>query len=453
MKHPLQESSSLEFKQAFPQNDQIIKTMIGFSNQMGGKLVIGVANDGTIEGVPEKEISAALEHLHKTIYEASAPPIIPTIYTQTIGDKILLIIEVSSGTNKPYYRKAEGLDKGTYIRLGRSTMRANTDLIEELKWQSRGKSYDTMPVYQGAESDLDLLKVKQFLALRKERKSKNITKDLLLSYYLIAQEHTHAHPTTTGILLFGKNPQYFFSEAFIICSHFKGISGREAIASIDCNGTLFDQFETAFHFIISRLSHSFTIQGPRRKDVLEIPAEAVREALLNMIVHRNYHIKSCSKIAIYDNRIEFFSPGTFPGPLDTRNLKSGLSFMRNIAICKIFREAGYIEKLGSGFLTIFKSYEERGLQTPSVIENDNFVKCILPRQKAEISTESNELQPILKLFETAIQITISDIVQQLNLTRATAGRRLNTLVRMGKIDKVGHGRGASYILSKKDLRI
>ena len=104
-----------------------------------------------------------------------------------------------------------------------------------------------------------------------------------------------------------------------------------------------------------------------------------REALLNAIVHRNYHIKAPIKIAIYENRVEIFSPGQFPGPLDPKNLKTGITYLRNPAICKILRESGYVEKLGSGLITIFESYEKRNLEDPIVIEGENYIKCILPR--------------------------------------------------------------------------
>ncbi|MCX6989722.1 MAG: putative DNA binding domain-containing protein [Chlamydiae bacterium] len=449
MKYPEIESSTLEFKENMPQKDQIVKTVIGFCNQNGGKLVIGVADNGVIIGIPAEEASAAVESLNQAIYSSSTPPILPFVYTQTIHDKTLLVIEVSSGTTKPYYRKSEGLEKGTYIRLGPMTLRATADVIEELKWQARGKCFDMMPVYETTEKDLDQDKIREFLELKTGEKEGKISKELLRSYYLVAEEHAHTYATTAGILLFGKEPGYHFTEAMIICSHFKGIEGREALASIDCTGTLFEQFERAFDFIISRLSKSFVIEGPRRTETLEIPKEAIREALLNMIVHRNYHLRSPSKIAIYQNRIEFFSPGIFFGPLNPQNLKLGLSFIRNPALCKVFREAHYIEKLGSGFPTIFTSYEKRGLKTPSIIEGEGFVKCLLPRPTVddELPLMIDELQPIIDLFSTATELTMADVTKNLGLSRTTAGRRLDTLIKLGKIKKMGKGRSTVYCRS------
>jgi len=316
MKYLAEESSKLEFKKTIPENHQIVKTIIGFCNQKGGKLILGVESNGNIVGIPNDDVQRIMEFINKSIFEASSPSIIPLVYVQRIVDKTILIIEVSSGMSKPYYRKSEGLDRGTYIRLGQSTLRATSDIIEELKWQSRGRSFDMMPVYHTSEGNLDVKKIHEFLNTRKTAKIKNVSDEILHSYNLILEEHSSIYCSVGGILLFGQNPQKYFSESMIICSHFSGISGREAMASIDCNGTLFQQFETAYNFVISKLESSFSIKKePKRKEKLEIPEEAIREIILNAIVHRNYHINGPSKIAIYDNRIEIFSPGIFPGPM------------------------------------------------------------------------------------------------------------------------------------------
>jgi ATP-dependent DNA helicase RecG len=446
MKYAKNESSILEFKRTMPENDQIIKTVIGFCNRNGGKLIIGIEPNGTIIGVSEDEIQKVMEYLNKSIFDASSPPIIPAVYSQRIGEKTLLIIEVSSGMNKPYFRKSEGLEKGTYVRLGRSTVKANADMIEELKWQSRGRSFDMMPVHHAKDEDIDQNKVLAFLGDRKSSKVKALSHAILSSYDLITEEHSSIYPTSGGILLFGKNPQKFFSEAMIICSHFSGVSGRKAISSIDCTGTLFEQFDLAYNFVISRLGRSFIIQSPKRQEQLEIPEAALREVLLNAIVHRNYHINAPTKVAIYDNRIEVFSPGVFPGPLDTHNLRMGLTYIRNRVICKVFREAGYIEKLGSGFITLFESYEKKHLYPPEVIEGENFIKCILPRPSFSLKPyqADNDAQKVLALFEVADEIAISDVMEALNLSRPTAGRRLAQLTEEGILKQVGRSKATRY---------
>jgi len=446
MKYPELESSTLEWKSSFPEKEQIVKTVIGFCNRFGGKLVIGVANNGEIIGIEESAAEEQMEHLDKMIYESSAPPIIPLVHTQRIGDKVILLIEVSAGMNKPYYIKSLGMEKGAFVRLGRSTMRANADMIEELKWSSRGLHYDLSSLYHATTDELDMDAIEDFFSLRKGKKTSSVDA-ILVSFNIIHEEHKRKYLTVTGALLFGKRPEKHLSEAFIICSRFSGTSGRTALASQDCTGTLFEQFEMAFAFILKHLHHSFVIQGKKREEKLEIPEVAIRETLLNAIVHRNYHIQAPIKIAIYDDRIEIFSPGGFPGPINISNLLSGLTYIRNPGISKIFRQAKYIEKLGSGFHNLFHSYKNWGLKTPEVFEGENYIKCILPREKLKTLQGSDgvtEEEKILNLFNQIKELTISDVIAALGIARATAGRRLNSLVKAGKLKKIGSGKATNY---------
>lgn len=451
MKYPESESSTIEFKEALPKNNQILKTIIGFCNQNGGKLIIGIENDGTIKGLEKDEIEKALEYLDKSIYEATNPNIIPLVYAQTIGNKTILIIEVSAGMNKPYHIRSEPIDRGTYIRLGRSTVLATPDIIKELSWASRGQAFDTLPLQLAKMDALDENKIKNFFLKRKNRQEvPESYNKALASYHIITDEHGHKYPTIAGILLFGKEPQRFLSDAFIICSRFAGLEGRQALATRDCSGTLLEQYEEAYSFILSKLNRSFTITGKVRKEKLEIPEEAIREALINALIHRNYNINSTTKIAIFDNRIEIFSPGGFPGPLSENNLRSGLTYTRNFAIAKVFRELGFSERLGTGLLKIFSSYEEYGLKEPRIIEGENYVKYILPRTRELEPTRaiiSEEEKSIRNLFEVASELSIADIITSLQIPRTTAGRRINSLVKKGILRKTGVGSKTRYSLS------
>lgn len=445
LRHPESESVLLEFKKEVPKNDQIIKTIIGFCNQKGGRLIIGVDDDRVIVGVPEEQIDKLLESLDHSIYEACHPPIIPLISTQIFGDKTVIIIAVSSGMSKPYFRKSEGVEKGTYIRVGRSTVHATPVMIEELKWQSHRLDFEKFPVYNASINTLDTQLIQNFLDNRKNQASAQVTQDVLRSYSLIVEEHSELFPTYAGILNFGKAPQTYLSEAMIIVSHFRGIEGRDAIASIDCEGTLLNQFQQAHHFVISRLSKSFSIKGVIREEKLEIPEVAFREALVNLLVHRNYNIKAPSKISIYDDRLELFSPGDFSGPIEQDQLLKGLTYLRNPAICKIFREMGLVEKMGTGFINIFKSYETWGLEKPQIIEGANFIKCILPRGSSQFNQTKTEMEEgIIALFYSQHEISVQDVVNKFSISRATAQRWLNMLIEKGLIERIGKTRNLKY---------
>jgi ATP-dependent DNA helicase RecG len=445
MRYPGNESSILEFKSEIPLNNQIIKTAIAFCNTDGGKIVIGVANDGHIIGLSDSIIEDMLERLETAIFDSCTPHIIPKIYAQRFDEKYVLIIELSEGMNKPYYLHSEGIEKGTYIRLGRHTILAPSEMIQELKWKSKGIDFEKMPILDARIDDLNHPSIESFINNRKNSGPTTLDDQVLKSYNLISYDQSKKYPSVAGILLFGKNPQLYLSESMIICSQFKGNSGRETIATVDCEGTLFNQFKQAFQFVTSRLYKSFTIKNLEREEKLEIPEVAIREALLNIIAHRNYHVKSPAKIAIYEDRVEFFSPGRFPGPFIPEKILSGITYLRNPSVCKVLRESNYIEKLGSGLIAIFKSFEDYGLETPSIIDGGDFVKCILPRKnKKDEPVDDNK--NILELFNIYQEITIKDVQSKCSISKSTALRRVNEMIQNELLERVGLKRNIRYKL-------
>jgi ATP-dependent DNA helicase RecG len=155
MKYPESESNVLEFKSELPSNDQIVKTIIGFCNQFGGRLIIGVSDEREVLGLNPDDIPDLTDRISDCIYKSTTPPIVPLIYTQSLGGQILLVIEVSRGMQCPYFITSKGAQKGTYIRLGASTVRAKEDMLFDLQWQARGRTVDETPVYH---ADLSVLK-------------------------------------------------------------------------------------------------------------------------------------------------------------------------------------------------------------------------------------------------------------------------------------------------------
>jgi ATP-dependent DNA helicase RecG len=438
------ESSVLELKGSIPVNKQILKTVVGFCNQFGGRIIIGIDDSQEVIGIEEERAEELLEFMHKTIYESCSPPIVPEIYTQRICERLVLVIQVSMGSQKPYYIRSLGVQDGTFIRLGRSTLKADTGTIADLQRQNRGITFDKTPLFSAATGDLNESLVTDFLKNRPAGYNSGSYQQILESYHCITKEQTEVYPTIAGILSFSTDPQQWFPEAIIICSRFSGISGRETLATRDFSGTLFEQYRNVYDFVLSQLNRKFTINGPRRNEEYEIPPVAIREALVNMIVHRNYSIPGPSKIAIYDDRIEFFSPGVFPGPIDTNNLGAGITYIRNSVIARLFREAGYIEKLGTGFITIIESCLHAGLPMPVVTEGTNFVKCIISRIREQPADRQEHHILIQRLFSTCQEIGVTDVIKTLGISRPTAVRRLSEMVKLGLIRRTGAGASTRY---------
>lgn len=328
-----------------------------------------------------------------------------------------------------------------------------------MQWKNRGISFDCIPEYSCTIDNLSEGLFKNFLKQRKIGfKSKQIPFELFESYKVATSEQQGLVPTKGGLLLFSKSVQSVFSEAFIICTHFKGTSGRDAISSIDATGTLFEQFNIAWEFIVSKIPVSWKIVGKKRIEEPEIPLDAVREALVNAIIHRDYRIQAPIKIAIYRDRVEIFSPGTFPGPISISQIGNGVTYIRNNMIAKCFREVGLVEKLGSGFRTIFDLYLKANLLDPIVYEGDGFVKVVLPREEkscnhcnlysgsegdVKITTnyDNDELIKIIRMLENA---TVSEILKYATYSRATLGRKLKMLVDTKRIKKIGSGPATKY---------
>lgn len=446
LKHSDKESSTLEFKVDIPKNDQISKTVIAFANGLGGRIIIGIDDQGTIVGIDEERAESLLENLDKMIFESCSPKIIPHIYLQRLGNLLTLIVEVSTGMSRPYYLKSLGPQEGVFVRVGRSTVRADYETIQELQWKSRGISYDCVPEFQARFDLISADKFARFLKMRRiGHRSNRPTQELYRNYKVCVEERGELIPTKGGILLFANNPQEYISESFIICSHFKGTSGRDAISSIDCTGDLFEQFEMAWDFIISKIPVRFEEIRKKRIEHYEVPLVAIREILVNAIVHRDYRINGPIKIAIYQDRIEFFSPGLFPGVINPKDIGNGVTYIRNQMITKCFREVGHIEKLGSGFKTTLDEYEKEGLNPPIVFEGDGFVKVILPRTKIEELSEKGHIESdFMALFDILGEVSISDLSSRSSLSRATIGRKLKELEKLKVIKRKGFGKNTRY---------
>jgi len=445
---PDSESSCLEFKRTIPAHDQILKTAVGFCNQHGGRIIIGVSDNREVTGIDEQKASDLLEYLHKTIYKSCSPPIVPDIYSQRIEDRLVLVVSISPGSQKPYFVRSAGVQQGTYIRLGRSTVRADPETIADLQRQARGISFDMTPVFAAPPDALDKQQVKTFLENRPVGFKGILTRQILSAYHLVVEEQSGTYASVAGLLLFTPDPQHWFPESMIVCSRFSGVSGREAVATKDFTGSLLRQYGDTYDFILSHLDRSFTVRDKKRIESFDVPAVAVREALVNMIAHRNYAIAGPGKIAIYDDRIEFFSPGVFPGPIDTANLGSGITYIRNTAIARVLREAGYIEKLGTGFLTMIESCAAAGLPDPTVVEGTNFVKCILYRQKRHSPADESGREMIRTLFCADREIGVSDVVRTYGISRATAVRRLSGLQKNGLVKRIGAGAATRYVRNR-----
>jgi ATP-dependent DNA helicase RecG len=440
--YPERESKSLEFKSEVPNFNNLIKTCVAFANGMGGKIIIGVDDKSReIIGIDERVRNRIYDEFPNSLYDATSPSLLAEIYEKRLYELNVIIIEIPYGIKKPVFIKSEGTPKGVYLRAGSSTRRASQEYIEELMRENKRITFDEETIHVGVDVfSKDMLK----------SIFKRIDTERLVTEKIIGLSSAHSknyYPTVAGILTFCESPHLYVHEAVVHCTRFRGIEGREIIQSEEIQGNLEKQIETSFQLVKAWLIRDYKFLGAILKGSMIIPEIALREAIVNALIHRKYWIPGATKIALYDNRLEIFNPGNFPGLFDLNHLGDGTTYLRNPNLARIARRLGLIEKLGTGIRAILDSCSKVGIKRPEFIEGADSVKIIfnfLPAE-GELSTDEDKL---LALFDMRGEIKLGDVEKYLNISRNTATRKLNQLIKVGKIKRQGKGPAVKYVLFK-----
>ena len=342
------ESRRLEFKVTLPKGDQLAKTVAAFANGGGGKIVFGVKNEPReIVGIREDRLFALEERISSLIFDRCAPTIIPEIYIQAVEGKNLLVVEIFPGSQKPYYLKSKGKHKGAYIRIGSSNRLASHEMLEALERQRRKISFDATPAYDIIPDALDLGRFKEDYQKATGRK---IHDNHLKNMGLFIFEQDQLWPTNAAVLL-SDSParKRLFPYAKIECARFKGTDTKVFLDQASIDEPIYAAVEPCLSFIKKNIALGSRITEVYREDRWEYPLEAIREAIANAIIHRDYSmLGSDIKVAIFDDMLEITSPGPLPDTLPLEELGTGRSEIRNRVLAPIFKDLKLIEAWGTG---------------------------------------------------------------------------------------------------------
>ena len=258
-----------------------------------------------------------------------------------------------------------------------------------------------------------------------------------------AQRYNHAcHPTIGGILLFCSTLPDEYSYAGFRVSRFKAENRAELINSTTINDGLLAMPEKIMDFVRLYVERRIEISALRRKEDYDIPLPAIREGILNAICHRDYSVTgSDNKLDIFSDRIEITSPGTLPLGITLQDLGEGISEVRNRLIVKIFREAGYVEQLGTGIMRIKEACRTNALPEPKFEETGNFFKITIFRSRLALLPD---LEDVYGLIRQRTPLSSSEIAEKLNIHKNTVLKRLRQLEEKGLINKQGSGPRVRY---------
>ncbi len=335
-----------EFKETLSKID---KEIVAFANSSGGKIYLGISDNGIIKGF-------ALTNKNKSeiqsIAENCDPPVSLTL--EQVGN--IAIINVPEGLRKPY-RCANGF----YIRNGATSQKMITDDIVSFIRNEGKVLFDEMANSNGNfEREFDEEKYRRFI-IKSNISSEYPPKIILENLGLIKNYGEIDLLNNTGILFFGKNPSFQFPHSIITCVLYKGTEKLFILDRKDFNSDLISNIEDAIIFLQKHLNIRYEITSLQRKNILEIPEEALREAIVNSVVHRDYFEKGANIIVeIFDDRLTISNPGGLVKGLNLYELGTK-SITRNPLISLIMLRAKYIEKLGTGINRIQTALENAGL--------------------------------------------------------------------------------------------
>ena len=423
------EDKNTEFKREYVED--IKKTLVAFANTDGGNLYIGIDDDGN--AVEINNIDGVMLQVTNVIRDAIKPDLAMfcDITVETVQNKKVIKITVNRGTARPYYLSAKGIrPEGVYVRQGASSVPASESAILSMIRETAGDSYEE------ARSLIQELTFNEANIVF-ENKQIPFGEAQKRSLGLIGEDGTY---TNLALLLSDQ------------CTHTVKIAvfeGEQKTVFKDRRefcGSLLKQLNGAYQFI-DQFNHTHAhTEGLYRVDKRAYPTEAIREALLNAIVHREYGFSASTLISIFDNRIEFVSIGGLARGISQSDILLGISIARNKKLADVFYRLHLIEAYGTGMPKIIEAYREYGLD-PHIEISDNAFKITLPNTNAafkEIKVELTENeQGVLSVLKEGIK-SRPEIQKALGFSQTTAIVTIAALLDKGLIVKVGNGNKTKY---------
>ena len=438
------ESATVEFKEGF--DKKTVETIVAFSNTVGGVILIGVTDKGEVKGVSVGR--ETLKNWVNKVSQSTDPRVIPDVELVDLDGKNVVVLKVKEFPIKPVSTNGR-----CFRRVGNSNHMMTPQEISEMHMHSIGMSWDAFPAGDKTIEDIDLSKVERYIEDANStgrRRIKEKPLEVLRKLELVKDGRV----TWAAILLFGREPQKPLLQSAVHCGRFK----KDKTVILDdlmVETDLINQVDEVMKFITRHISVRYEFDGKaRRKEIWEYPLEALREAVINAIVHRDYTSPSNIQVEIYDDRICILNPGRLlPGiTVDDLYRKEHSSVIRNKLIAQVFYDIGYIEKYGSGTLKIIDLCRSHGLPLPEFQEISSgfmvtFRKDVYTEEYLHsLGLNERQIKAVLYVKEKG-DITLSEFKEFVSgVSEKTLYRDLQDLVNKGILREHGEKRGRRYEL-------
>jgi len=335
----------------------------------------------------------------------------------------------------PYYLKSAGIEKGLYVRFGSTNRLADEEMITSLRSLAKNISFDEGAYLHGKSKLLDWPEINKMF----KQIHKSVTQNKAEMLGLLVNYSGKIYPSFGGILLFAIDRLRIFPDSVIRCARFAGNSRSGKILDhTDISSHLPYAVDDIIHFIEKNTMKRAEIGRIMRTDIPEYPTDAIREVVINALIHTDYAMKGSSiMIAIFDDYIEITNPGSLPPGLTMENALSGSSRVRNRVIARVFRELKLIEQWGSGLIKIIDSCNARGLKEPKFEEIGNQFRVTLYATQAHKIILETWQKEFIAYLKGKGEISTKEAAQFWGIAPRNARLKLKQLVDKGAIRKIG----------------
>ena len=426
----LYENENTEFKSAL--TGDIYKEVIAFANNGGGVIYIGVDDNGNETGVAD--VDETYTRLTNGIRDAISPDV--TVFSKySLNENNVIKIEISEGARKPYYLKSKGIKpSGVYVRQGASSVPASEDQIRLMIKMSDGDSFEGI---RSLNQELTFASAKQAFEKYGVEFSEN--------KYRVLGITTDSNDLYTNLgLLLSDQCRHSIKAAV-----FADEDNTSFLDSKEFTGSILRQLDDAYSYLMLNNRNNAEFKGLERVEHYSYPQEALREALLNALVHRDYAFNGSIIININESQIEFISLGGLLPGLSAEDIQNGISQPRNPKLAEVFHRLRLIESYGTGIRRIFTLYRDCE-KKPEIIVTPNTFKLILPNRnyystdKSEEKALNNQQRTILQHIERNGAITEETVQKLLGVKRTRAYVILKEMRDSGLIEVQGRGQNKKY---------
>lgn len=416
----------------------ITKEIIAFANTNGGKIYIGIDDNSNIIGIDN--VDDNLQALTGMISEGIKPSLIEyaQIKAEKFDNKDIIVVDIQSGPNKPYYLADKGLKpSGVYLRHGSSSIQVSDEIIRKMIFENASLRFEEM-----ISKNQNL----SFEYLEKKFKDNNLNFDEN-EYKLLNIINKDNKYTNLGLLLSDQCPYT------IKCAIFNGTNKIEFRDRKEFTGSILKQVDDIFEYFELFNKISGKIIGLKRIDTRDYPEYSLREALLNAVIHRSYYFDSSIMVTLYDNKFEILSMGGLIDGITMKEIFKGVSASRNPNLVNVFYRFGYVESFGTGIGRIMDSYAQYE-RKPIFDATENTFSITLPNINYEDKlSKSNIIAPsisqediIINYLKEYNKVNRNETQKLLNISKTRAYQIIDKMLEKNIIKKENTGKNTYYVL-------